>query len=279
MKFASSILLSYSKSRVFLKTLLVARLVTLSSTLWNCQSHYHVYNNTSLPSALRYVDIWNCQSHYHVYNNTFLPSALRQVDICSKPTPEAPIILYNIYAAFRDVGFRFRVRLSKVVILWASPIFPGEMWNSNYTTIHGVGLLPCFFQAETIILLALGSKLNTFSCDRIDFSFFGYHVGTFEYVLCFVIMQAYISVLHVAERGKETRKAQKKQRKKAQSLVCSSPLCFSDALGSIVGFSQYTANFMQVYIYCMSRGRHVSASLILGHLQVHRSLCSLQCQV
>ena len=32
------------------------------------------------------------------------------------------------------------------------------------------------------------------------------------------------------------------------------------------------------YIYCMSRGRHVSASLILGHLQVHRSLCSLQCK-
>jgi len=50
-------------------------------------------------------------------------------------------------------------------------------------------------------------------------------------------------------------------------------------LGSIVGFSQYTANFIYVYIYCMSRGRHVSASLILGHLQVHRSLCSLQCQV
>ena len=63
------------------------------------------------------------------------------------------------------------------------------------------------------------------------------------------------------------------------ALVCSSPLCFSSALGSIVGFSQYTANFIYVYIYCMSRGRHVSASLILGHLQFHRSLCSLQCQV
>jgi len=43
----------------------------------------------------------------------------------------------------------------------------------------------------------------------------------------------------------------------------------SNALGSIVGFSQYTANFIYVYIYCMSRGRHVSVSLILGHLQVH----------
>ena len=61
------------------------------------------------------------------------------------------------------------------------------------------------------------------------------------------------------------------------SLVCTSPLCFSNALGSTVGFSQYTDNFIYVYIYCMSRGRHVSASLILGHLQVHRSLCSLQC--
>jgi len=29
------------------------------------------------------------------------------------------------------------------------------------------------------------------------------------------------------------------------------------ALGIIVGFSQYTANFIYVYIYCMSRGRHV----------------------
>jgi len=52
-----------------------------------------------------------------------------------------------------------------------------------------------------------------------------------------------------------------------------------NALGSIVGFSQYTANFIYVYIYCVSRGRHVSASFILGHLLVHWSLCSLQCQV
>jgi len=57
-----------------------------------------------------------------------------------------------------------------------------------------------------------------------------------------------------------------------------SKLYIIDALGSIVGFSQYTANFIHVYIYSMSRGRHVSASLILGHLQVHRTLCSLQCQ-
>jgi len=32
------------------------------------------------------------------------------------------------------------------------------------------------------------------------------------------------------------------------SLICSSPLCFSNALGSFVGFSQYTANFY-VFIY------------------------------
>jgi len=47
------------------------------------------------------------------------------------------------------------------------------------------------------------------------FSFFGYQVGTFEKVLCFVNMQAYMSELHVAGRGKERRKARKKQRKKA----------------------------------------------------------------
>jgi hypothetical protein len=48
------------------------------------------------------------------------------------------------------------------------------------------------------------------------------------------------------------------------------------------GFSQYTANYIYIYIYFfsrMSQGRHVSASLILGHLQFLRSLCSLQCQV
>jgi len=55
------------------------------------------------------------------------------------------------------------------------------------------------------------------------------------------------------------------------------PAVFFNVLGSFVGFSQYTANFL--YIFCVSQGRHVSASLFLGHLQVHRSLCSLQCQV
>jgi len=59
--------------------------------------------------------------------------------------------------------------------------------------------------------------------------------------------------------------------------ICHQSLGFlkgEECLGSIVGFSQYTANFIYVHIYCVSRGRHVSAS-ILGHLQVHRSLCSL----
>jgi hypothetical protein len=88
--------------------------------------------------------------------------------------------MYNIYTARRDFGFRLGDRLSKVVILWASPLFPGEMRNSNYTIIYGVGLLPCFFQATPIILLALGSKPSTLSCDTIDFSFFGYQVGNFE---------------------------------------------------------------------------------------------------
>ena len=37
--------------------------------------------------------------------------------------------------------------------------------------------------------------------------------------------------------------------KALQSSVCSSPLCFSNALGSFVGCSQYTANlFIYVYI-------------------------------
>ena len=35
-----------------------------------------------------------------------------------------------------------------------------------------------------------------------------------------------------------------------ESLVCSSPLCFSNALGNFIGCSQYTANlFIYVYIY------------------------------
>ena len=49
-------------------------------------------------------------------------------------------------------------------------------------------------------------------------------------------------------------------------LICSSPLCFSNVLGGFVGFGQYKSIFLYVYISCMSRGRHVSASLILGHL-------------
>ena len=101
------------------------------------------------------------------------------------PPPEAPVMLYNIYTARRDVGFRLGDRLSKVVISWASPVFPGEMQNGNYTKIHGVGLLPCFFEAKPIILLALGSNPYTLSRDRIDFPLFDYQGGTFEnfYVL------------------------------------------------------------------------------------------------
>ena len=53
--------------------------------------------------------------------------------------------------------------------------------------------------------------------------------------------------------------------------------CFRKYCGFQSIHSQF---YICIYIfYCMSRGGHVSASLILGHLQVHRSLCSLQCQV
>ena len=52
-------------------------------------------------------------------------------------------------------------------------------------------------------------------------------------------------------------------KKYLQSLVCSSPLCFLNALGSFVGCSQYTANlfFYTCIFYYMSPGLHVSTSL------------------
>ena len=61
---------------------------------------------------------------------------------------------------------------------------------------------------------------------------------------------------------------------------CSGRIRFDSCSRGFCRFQSIHSLFLiYLYISCMSRGRHVSASLILGHLQVHRSLCSLQCQV
>ena len=57
------------------------------------------------------------------------------------------------------------------------------------------------------------------------------------------------------------------------------PAVFFECFRGFCSFQSIHSLYIYIYISCMSRGRHVSASLILGHLQVHRSLCSLQCQV
>jgi hypothetical protein len=56
-----------------------------------------------------------------------------------------------------------KIKIKKVIKSIYFVGFPSLSGRDAEATIHGVGLLPCFFQAKPIILLAL-------FCDRIDFS-------------------------------------------------------------------------------------------------------------